>query len=759
MLICHQCQAENPNNHRFCQACGASLTQVECLNCGAMVDCGAKSCPVCDAVIGRQLYAIIARSKTAESGAIATNASSNLLPDARLPDLAPLDESDRSLANMQPGDYLDPQQRYQIGAIVASEIESATESDPIAADRLEAVVFDQRPLELSPVQMLKSHVSPLDDEAKAKLPGLAQTYFGLEVELAPATPYLHDAWQCNGTTVLLVEDRSDWLAVTERGQDSDLEPLLVLRWLLDSLQLWQVLGEWRCRQSLLNINNLCLDEDDCLCLRLVKSDVTSLDADAAQSLNASAAQLLAGQAVSDWPDQLSTGSDTGSDDESRLSAASLDLSALGRVWQMLVQHLNTTLPKSVHMLCDQLIQREIKSVDAVRSQLSAIAETLQAAEALVVDTLNQNLDFETVEYQPLNDPLDDQSSDPLASGITDASSCSTSELETADGSARAASNPLFEDSPPNPDGDFYSTWDEEDNDDEEDSPTVVLPMSLLGIEDGGRTDIGRRRDHNEDAFSIQLDLSKVETATERTLHARGLYLICDGMGGHAGGEIASALALDVLRKYFATHWRGPQLPPEQTIIEAIRQANQAIYEENQQNERLGSGRMGTTLVMLLLQDTHALVAHVGDSRLYRFSRRLGLQQLTTDHEVGQREIQRGVEADIAYGRPDAYQLTQALGPRDDGFVVPDIEYLELSEDTLLLLCSDGLSDNDLLETHWHSHVEPLLNPNQGLDEGINALIDLGNRHNGHDNITAIAVRVKVRPKTDAHSRTTRPPRS
>ena len=167
--------------------------------------------------------------------------------------------------------------------------------------------------------------------------------------------------------------------------------------------------------------------------------------------------------------------------------------------------------------------------------------------------------------------------------------------------------------------------------------------------------------------------------------------------------------------------------------------------------------MGTTLVMLLLQDTHAMVAHVGDSRLYRFSRRLGLQQLTTDHEVGQREIQRGVEADIAYGRPDAYQLTQALGPRDDGFVVPDIEYLELSEDTLLLLCSDGLSDNDLLETHCQSHVQSLLDPNRSLDEGINALIDLGNQHNGHDNITAIAIRVKVRPKTDNTVKATQPP--
>lgn len=721
MLICHQCQAENPDSHRFCQACGASLTQVECLNCGAMVDCGAKSCPVCDAVIGRQLYAVIDQSETVTPPTV-----TDRLSDEQGLAQSPLNVATKSWANMQPGDYLDSQQRYQIETVIKSAQQTA--------DQVEAIVFDQRPLELSPVQILKSHINPLDEEAKAKLPGLAQTYFGLEVELAPATPYLHDAWHCDGTTVLLLEDRSDWLALTERGQETDLEPLLVLRWLLDSLQLWQVLGEWHCRQSLLDINNLCLDEDDCLCLRLVKSDA------AFSGSSQTSENLLNDSTVQN---QVHHSSDL----------SHWDLAALGRVWQMLVQHLNTALPKSVHTLCNQLIQNEIESVDVVRSQLSAIADTLQAAEALVVEKLNQNLDFETVEYQP----LDDQPSDPSDSDKADPTAAPVSGLESANKLERISSNPLFEDSPPNPENDFYSTWDEADNDDEEDSPTVVLPMNLLWIEDSGRTDIGRRRDHNEDAFSIQLDLNKVETATERTLHARGLYLICDGMGGHAGGEIASALAVDVLQDYFETHWQGPQLPSEQIVIEAIRQANQVIYEENQQNERFGSGRMGTTLVMLLLQDTHAMVAHVGDSRLYRFSRRLGLQQLTTDHEVGQREIQRGVEVDIAYGRPDAYQLTQALGPRDDGFVVPDIEYLELSEDTLLLLCSDGLSDNDLLETHCQSHVKPLLDPNLSLDEGINALIDLGNQHNGHDNITAIAIRVKVRPKTDNTVKATQPP--
>ena len=90
------------------------------------------------------------------------------------------------------------------------------------------------------------------------------------------------------------------------------------------------------------------------------------------------------------------------------------------------------------------------------------------------------------------------------------------------------------------------------------------------------------------------------------------------------------------------------------------------------------------------------IAHVGDSRIYKFTRQEGVVQLTVDHEVGQREIQRGVEPEVAYARPDAFQLTQALGPRDNKLVHPDVDFLELNKDTLLLLCTDGLSDNNMM---------------------------------------------------------------
>jgi protein phosphatase len=149
--------------------------------------------------------------------------------------------------------------------------------------------------------------------------------------------------------------------------------------------------------------------------------------------------------------------------------------------------------------------------------------------------------------------------------------------------------------------------------------------------------------------------------------------------------------------------------------------------------------------MALVQDTQVAIAHVGDSRIYRITRKQGLEQLTLDHEVGQREINRGVEPDIAYGRPDAYQLTQALGPRDNKCVRPDIQFLEITEDCLLLLCSDGLCDNSLLEKHWQNYLQHLISGGSNLEEGLFNLIEFANHYNGHDNITGILVRIKLKP--------------
>lgn len=284
---------------------------------------------------------------------------------------------------------------------------------------------------------------------------------------------------------------------------------------------------------------------------------------------------------------------------------------------------------------------------------------------------------------------------------------------------------------------------------DDDMPTAVLPMHLVDLQSAALTDVGRQRQSNEDDFGIKLLIDRQISPRETQVKVKGLYILCDGMGGHAGGEVASRMAVETVQEELRWSWCEDQtwaLPDKETIVAAIHAANTKIYRENLESARLGNARMGTTLVLILVCDNQVAVAHVGDSRVYRFNRKHGLTQLTTDHEVGQREIQKGVSPQDAYARYDAYQLTQALGPRDNQLVDPGVTFLDVMEDTLFILASDGLTDNDLLEQYWPEILEPMLKGKINLEQGTQQLIDLANQYNGHDNITTIAVRMWVRPE-------------
>ncbi len=283
----------------------------------------------------------------------------------------------------------------------------------------------------------------------------------------------------------------------------------------------------------------------------------------------------------------------------------------------------------------------------------------------------------------------------------------------------------------------------------DDAPTAVLPMQLMDLIDAGYTDRGHQRPHNEDYFGLSTQMQVKQDNQGKKVNAKGIYVVCDGMGGHAGGEVASQLAVNTIQSYFNQHWKD-QLPNGSMVTEAIMLANQSLFDINQQNASSGSGRMGTTLIMVLVQNTKVAIAHVGDSRIYRITRRGGLEQLTVDHEVGQQAIQNGLNPDIAYSRPDAYQLTQALGPHENNFVQPDIRFLDIEEDTLFLLCSDGISDNNLVEESWETLLLPLISSNQSVDRGLRKLMEFANESNGHDNLTGLLIRLKVRPQIQAN---------
>ncbi|WP_448381179.1 serine/threonine phosphatase [Gloeomargarita sp.] len=276
-------------------------------------------------------------------------------------------------------------------------------------------------------------------------------------------------------------------------------------------------------------------------------------------------------------------------------------------------------------------------------------------------------------------------------------------------------------------------------------PTQV-PVRLVNLEAAGVTDVGCQREYNQDYFYAHTVLHRSLSPQGEVVQGKGLYILCDGMGGHAGGEEASKLATHKLASYLLAHWPEGELPGPEVIQAAVGVANQAIYLRNEEEYRRGKGRMGTTLVVALVQDNQVAVTHVGDSRMYRISQSGGLQQVTMDHEVGQWEIQRGTDPAIAYSRPDAYQLTQALGPRHEQTLELDVNYFTVTEDTILLLCSDGLSDNGLVESHWEQYIKPLLVPQAGLihlQAAARQLIDLGNELNGHDNITVVLAKLQI----------------
>ena len=394
--------------------------------------------------------------------------------------------------------------------------------------------------------------------------------------------------------------------------------------------------------------------------------------------------------------------------------AGITLQDLGKVWQWLFHESQRTKFGSLVELMTDLQAGSIQTIDELRSRLKAIINELQVD----VTSISNNLS--------------------VSNAASPAAVNQAKVRVTLNNSTNNSVVPTV-----------IQMKESQDVIRSEELPTLVLPMHLVSVEEAGGTDVGRQRQHNEDCFGIATRVDKIEFPHSQSIEARGIYILCDGMGGHAGGEVASELAVKTLQKYFQTEWQPLQpLPTEDTIRKGIFLANQAIYDLNQQDARSGVGRMGTTLVLVLLHNNQIAVAHVGDSRLYRLARNHGLVQVTLDHEVGQREILRGVEPDIAYARPDAYQLTQALGPRDENYLHPDVQFFELNEDTLLLLVSDGVSDNGLLEHHWQTDLEPLLTSGNSLQRGVSELIDLANQYNGHDNITAILIRLKVRPKME-----------
>ncbi len=665
MLVCPQCQFENPQDHKFCQNCGFSLTDKNCFQCDTLIPIEAEICDTCGASNQTVLWAIISQEKKTEElvalKASIAEADTQTIKIENLSDFfAEGSENNRSISTAK--EQIDLQDRYTIEALYELQPVNIIPSDTTNAF-VQGKVVDKYPLHKSHLATLQKQ--QLDSFAELEqnldnsylgvtqywnllgIPTHALPYLILE-KYTPTLPPIRDAWQDNARGVVLLPDRSQWQLLETLCSEENL-PLAQIVWFLDEMaKLWTPLSQVSCSRSLLVESNLRVDEDWSFCLQQLYMDET------------------------EHPPSLKD---------------------LVQMWQNCLTKLERDDLDELDQLLENALANDLKDVEQLRLQLY---ELNPGDNEDSVDT-----DFTEIDVSEFD-----------------------SKLPTSEDSEEAEPLP--------------------DSSDLEDQATAIIPMQLASIEDSSCTVIGSQRDHNEDFFAVKTSINKTENNLEKRIGVRGMYIVCDGMGGHDAGEVASAMAVETLEKYFQANWQQ-ELPDQTSITSGILFANNTLYQTNLSHSRSGNGRMGTTLVMALLQNTKCAIAHVGDSRIYRISRKHGLEQLTLDHEVGQREINRGVEPEIAYSRPDAYQLTQALGPRGNNLVRPEIKFMDITEDCLLLLCSDGLSDNDLLEKHWQTYLQPLISSSTNLDNGLFQLIEFADQYNGHDNITGILVRIKFRP--------------
>ena len=241
----------------------------------------------------------------------------------------------------------------------------------------------------------------------------------------------------------------------------------------------------------------------------------------------------------------------------------------------------------------------------------------------------------------------------------------------------------------------------------------------LRYDSAALSDRGRNRPSNEDTFG-RCDES-------------GVYLVCDGMGGAAAGEVASSMAAaEVPRRLSARAVPGAEAALlEDVIDEAIRAANEAIHSRAQSNLQLNG--MGTTLVGLVTEGRRVLVFNVGDSRCYRL-RKLHMEQISLDHSLVEEQVRMGRMTHAeALRSPMRNIITRALGTQPT--VEPELFELEAEAGDIFLLCSDGLT-GEIAD----AEIESILANDLPLDQLCASLVDAANEAGGHDNITCLLVR-------------------
>jgi serine/threonine protein phosphatase PrpC len=263
----------------------------------------------------------------------------------------------------------------------------------------------------------------------------------------------------------------------------------------------------------------------------------------------------------------------------------------------------------------------------------------------------------------------------------------------------------------------------------EEAPRVKLEAVMV-------TDVGVVRDHNEDSAHVDPDGT--------------FFIVADGMGGHAAGEVASAMAVETvkttLEKARTQILSFAKRPTEQgrrdlvgLLQGSVLAAHQAVFQRgSKETDKQG---MGTTLDVVMVAGNEAFIAHVGDSRTY-LVREGRASQITTDHTVAEVLVIEGkLSIEEAQVSPLRTILVNAIGVSAD--VGVEMAHLQLKRDDRILVCSDGLHDYFLAEEEIAERLVPP--QDQALEPALRDMVEIAKERGGHDNITGIAVRVMDLP--------------
>ncbi|MGN0334566.1 MAG: Stp1/IreP family PP2C-type Ser/Thr phosphatase [Lachnospiraceae bacterium] len=233
------------------------------------------------------------------------------------------------------------------------------------------------------------------------------------------------------------------------------------------------------------------------------------------------------------------------------------------------------------------------------------------------------------------------------------------------------------------------------------------------------TDVGKIRPVNQDY---------VFSCLEPVGNLPNLFLVADGMGGHRAGDFASSYSV---RKFLESASLSLQKNPYKIFEDAIRYANKELIEKAKSNPELKG--MGTTMVAMTIKGEKACVANVGDSRLY-CKQNHTLKQITIDHSLVQEMVRLGeLTQEGARMHPDKNIITRAVGAGKD--IQADYFEIPLTKDSMLLMCSDGLSN--MVED---SQINELLRYDQPIDKTAISLVDKANENGGKDNIAVIVIK-------------------